>query len=72
MERCQAENESLRIDKANFIMAKKLEVEKAVIEQKALSEERIKKLETEKQSLIYQLNEAEGKILGMSKEVTAY
>lgn len=53
-------------------MAKKLEVEKAVIEQKALSEERIKKLETEKQSLIYQLNEAECKILGMSKEVTAY
>lgn len=53
-------------------MAKKLEVEKAVNEQKALSEERIKKLETEKQSLIYQLNEAEGKILGMSKEVTTY
>lgn len=72
MERYQAENESLRIDKANFTMAKKLEVEKAVNEQKALSEERIKKLETEKQSLIYQLNEAEGKILGMSKEVTTY
>lgn len=54
-------------------MAKKLEVEKAVIGAEGLyPEERIKKLETEKQSLIYQLNEAEGKILGMSKEVTAY
>jgi dihydroorotase len=55
--------------KGKFNAEKALEVEKAVKLERDNAEHRIKKLESEKQSLVYQLNESDSNIKAIKNQM---
>lgn len=61
----------MRIAKGTFQADKKREIEEALSRQREQLEARIDKLEQENQSLIFQLNEAESRVMITAKEKAA-
>ena len=70
LEKLRKENETLRIAKGKYNAEKALEVEEASKKVKNNLEHRIKTLETEQQSHIFQLSESENKLKAMAREIS--